>query len=309
MCIPYILVVLIYFFFLLHFFSLYHFALAQVLPFFRTYVIFKPCFTKPITDWRFQITMVKKWNITFPAPTGPEERRAYLYLPDSYYENPDKRYPVLYMFDGHNLFFDEDSTFGKSWGLKDYMDHSGTELIIAAVECNHSPENGRLMEYAPFSFDDPTVGYVEGLGKITMDWYVKVFKRNIDRHYRTLRDRRHTFIAGSSMGGLMSLYAITEYNQYFSGAAALSPSIWTNPEALEPMIRNAWLRPGTRLYMDYGSEELKNHPGILRLYQKFSSMFLMKRVFLTSRIVPYGEHTEGCWEKQLPYFISTLLYE
>lgn len=107
----------------------------------------------------------------------------------------------------------------------------------------------------------------------------------------------------------MSLYAITEYNQYFSGAAALSPSIWTNPEALEPMIRNAWLRPGTRLYMDYGSEELKNHPGILRLYQKFSSMFLMKRVFLTSRIVPYGEHTEGSWEKQIPYFISTLLYE
>lgn len=50
--------------------------------------------------------MVKRWKVQFPAPTGPEERTAYLYLPESYQWDSGKRYPVLYMFDGHNVFFD-----------------------------------------------------------------------------------------------------------------------------------------------------------------------------------------------------------
>jgi predicted alpha/beta superfamily hydrolase len=213
------------------------------------------------------------------------------------------------MFDGHNLFSDEEASYGKSWGLKDYMDLTQTDMIIAAVECNHHPDFGRLKEYAPFDYDDPVAGPITGYGKVTMDWYVKKFKREIDRRYRTLPDRRHTFVSGSSMGGLMTIYAITEYNQYFSGGAALSPSLWTHPEMIEEMIRSSWLKPNTRLYMDYGSVEMKNHHGMVRLFQRVTSLFIMKRVFLTSRIVPYGDHTEACWEKQVPYFMSTLLYE
>lgn len=253
--------------------------------------------------------MVKKWKVLFPAPTGPEPRRAYVYLPDSYYHHPEKRYPVLYMFDGHNVFFDKDATYGKCWGVKEFMDYSHTELIIAAVECNHNPNNGRLMEYSPFSYDDPIAGPVAGYGKDTMDWYVHVFKKEVDRRFRTMRDRQHTFIAGSSMGGLMSLYALLEYNQYFSGAAALSPSLWTHPDNIFSMIRNAKVRPNTRLYMDYGSQEMKNHMIMPRTYRKATSLLLAKRIFLTSRIVPHGEHTEACWEKQVPYFIASLLYE
>ena len=86
--------------------------------------------------------MVEKWNITIPELTGDEERRAYIYLPESYTNEPDKHYPVLYMFDGHNVFFDEDATYGKCWGMKEYMDYTQTQVIIAAVECNHSPDNG-----------------------------------------------------------------------------------------------------------------------------------------------------------------------
>ena len=68
--------------------------------------------------------MVDKWNITIPELTGKEERRAYVYLPESYFKSTRKRYPVLYMFDGHNVFFDEDATFGKCWGMKEFMDSS-----------------------------------------------------------------------------------------------------------------------------------------------------------------------------------------
>ena len=77
--------------------------------------------------------MVRKWNITIPELTGSRERRAYLYLPESYKADTERRYPVLYMFDGHNVFFDEDATYGKSWGMKNFMDSAGTNLIIAEM--------------------------------------------------------------------------------------------------------------------------------------------------------------------------------
>lgn len=111
------------------------------------------------------------------------------------------------------------------------------------------------------------------------------------------------------MGGLMSLYAIIAYNEYFSGAAALSPSLWTQPEKIESMIRSIRVRRNTRIYMDYGSEELRNHPGMKKEFQKVVSMLLKKNIYLTSRIVPGGEHCEASWEKQIPFFMNTLLYE
>lgn len=253
--------------------------------------------------------MVKKWKVIFPALGGPEERWAYIYLPKSYYTNPRKRYPVLYMFDGHNLFSDKEATYGKSWGLEEYMDFTDTQLIIVGIECNHSPNHGRLKEYSPFDFDDPSFGPIIGHGKDTMEWLTKEFKPHIDRYYRTLRGRNTTFIGGSSMGGLMSLYAVIAYNHYFSRAAVISPSLWTNPNEIESMIRNTRIRPNTIIYMDYGSEELRNHFGMKKTFQKVTSMLLRKNIFLTSRIVPHGEHTEACWEKQVPFFMDVLLYD
>ena len=84
--------------------------------------------------------MVKKWNVVIPKLSGEKPRRAYVYLPDSYEKNPDKRYPVMYMFDGHNVFFDEDATFGKSWNMNKYLVESKKELIcIPAAVTEFSP--------------------------------------------------------------------------------------------------------------------------------------------------------------------------
>lgn len=165
--------------------------------------------------------MIRTWNVTLPMLTGTQPRRAYVYVPDSFRDDPERCFPVLYMFDGHNLFFDKDATYGKSWGLADYMNATQTPLIIAAVECSHAPDDGRLSEYAPFSFDTSAPVQVTPRGRETMDWLVKVFKPMIDRRFPTLPDRNHTFIGGSSMGGLMSLYAVTRYNHIFSRAAAV----------------------------------------------------------------------------------------
>ena len=83
--------------------------------------------------------MVKKWSVSYPAVNGVEQRRVYVYLPTMYEADPERRYPVLYMFDGQNVFFDADATYGKSWGVADYLDYTDTPLIVAAVECNAGP--------------------------------------------------------------------------------------------------------------------------------------------------------------------------
>lgn len=251
--------------------------------------------------------MIKRLMVTLPALTGDKQRRAYIYLPKSYFKDTDKHYPVLYMFDGHNVFFDSDATYGVSWRLKDYLDYDKTELIVAAVECNHSKNHGRLKEYSPFDFYDEKMGKIRGLGSKTMKWLIESFKPYVDENYRTLSDREHTFIAGSSMGGLMSIYALMRYNKVFSRAAALSPSLWTDPEQLRKLIVRGRILDNTVLYMDYGSLEFDNHPGMKGLFRDFSDLFVDKGIFLTSRIVPYGEHCEACWAKQVPIFINILM--
>ena len=252
--------------------------------------------------------MIEKWSIIIPELTGKRPRNAYVYVPDEAMENPDARYPVLYMFDGHNVFFDEDSTYGKSWGMKDFVEATDLPMIIAAVECNHSPRNGRLSEYSPFTFQIPEMGHIRGRGHTTMEWMVNTFKPLIDRAFPTLPDREHTFIAGSSMGGLMSLYAVTAYNHVFSRAAALSPSIWFATRQLDRLLCQSHIRPDTVVYMDYGSRELPFHPNMKQQFAKVASRLLERGVMLDCRIVPGGNHNEASWEAQIPFFMNTLLY-
>ena len=251
--------------------------------------------------------MIDKWNITIPQLSGDTERMAYIYVPDEWEEGSDMRYPVLYMFDGHNVFFDEDATYGKSWGMAEFLEETQAPLIIAAVECSHAPDNGRLKEYAPFTFDDSKFGHVTGRGRTTMEWLVNEFKPYIDENFPTIPDREFTFIAGSSMGGLMTLYAVTASNHIFSRGAALSPSLWTSPWKIDMMIRKSRIAPDTVLYMDYGSEEL-GWRNMEKTFGRISARLLEKKVNLTSRIVPGGDHSEGSWERQIPFFMDILFY-
>ena len=249
--------------------------------------------------------MVKKWEVTIPQLSGQMTRTAYIYLPECYEEDELRRYPVLYMFDGHNVFFDADAAFGKSWNMTGYLLWTRKPLIVVAVECNKKGNN-RLKEYSPTTFSDAKYGTIRGRGRAYMNWLVKELKPYIDENYRTLPDREHTIIAGSSMGGLMSLYAATTFNKVFSRAACLSPSLWTNPEKLLELVGNAKIAPGTTIYMDYGSEELSNHPQQKKVLMDMSQLLLEKNVNLAFRIVPKGNHSEASWEKQIPIFMDCL---
>ena len=249
--------------------------------------------------------MVKKWDVTIPRLTGKRIRRGYIYLPENYDDNPDQRYPVMYMFDGHNVFFDSDATYGKSWGMNSYMNWTKKDLIIVAIECNHVG-NGRLREYSPIDFENDTLGRIRGRGKAYMDWMVKELKPQIDAEYRTLPDRKNTIICGSSMGGLMALYACCCYNQVFQRAACLSPSIWVDQEKVQALIAKAKVENDTCIYLDYGSLEIGNHEENAQALTEMAKLLLTKRVNLTFRIVPGGTHSEASWERQIPVFMECL---
>ena len=233
------------------------------------------------------------------------DRNTFVYLPDDW-QSSGRRYPVVYMFDGHNLFFDSTATYGTCWGLKEYMD-AHPQAIIVAPECNHEG-NARLEEYSPYDFVWQEYD-IKGRGKAYLDWMIQELKPLIDAKYPTLPDRENTAIGGSSMGGLMSLYALLQYNDTYSRAAALSPSIWVAPDKLSGLVGRAKLAPGTVLYMDYGSREMGNHDGIRREFSNLSGKLMTRGIHLTSRIVPGGTHCEASWEKQLPFVFHTLLYE
>ncbi|MBR5925913.1 MAG: alpha/beta hydrolase [Firmicutes bacterium] len=254
--------------------------------------------------------MYEEWEVTIPSLTGDEMRRAFVYVPDEAQQNPEARFPVLYMFDGQNLFFDEQASFGKSWGLLDYLTEHNVPLIIAATECSHHAEEdpcgGRLSEYSPFSFSDESWGSIEGRGEITMDYYVREFKPFIDAHFPTMPERRYTFIGGSSMGGLMTIYALMKYNDVFSRGAALSPSLEFSFEDIMDMIECAKIGR-THLYMDNGSKEMLSVKR-KRAYAEVAAALIKKGVYLESRIIPGGTHSEESWQNQVPFFIEALFY-
>ena len=252
--------------------------------------------------------MIITETVTVPTPAGEEERLAYFYLPAGYEKQPRRRWPVIYFFDGHNVFFDEDATYGKSWGLGKYLDAHGTQLIVAAVECDHSPDGGRLSEYSPYTFDDSYFGHVDGRDEEFMQWMINAFKPYVDDTFRTMPDRAHTMIAGSSMGGLMTIYAVTAHNDVFSRGAALSPSVGFSNADLLDTILGARIGRGTVLYMDMGEKELGGR-GRRKELMNVAEALLMKNVKLSFRVVPGGSHCEASWEKQIPVFLPALMYE
>ena len=248
--------------------------------------------------------MIKKWKVKIPALSGQMERNAYIYLPDDY-ETAGKKYPVLYMFDGHNVFFDEDATYGKSWGMGEYMNQSGKDLIIVAVECNHQG-NKRLEEYSPVDFEFPDVGTVVGRGKDYMEWMIEDLKAYIDRTYPTLPDREHTALAGSSMGGLMALYGVCEYNHTFKKAACMSPSFWVSKDKVLDIVANSAIAPDSSIYIDYGSLELPDHSSNPDALFSVTRLLLTRRTRVALKIIPGGAHNESSWEKQIPHFMEYL---
>lgn len=250
--------------------------------------------------------MIRVTKIQIPALPTQKPRRLYVSLPDGY-DACDTRYPVLYMFDGHNVFYDSHATYGKSWGMREYLKKSRRQIILVAVECN--PEGfRRLFEYSPWDFKAPKpIGAVQGLGNVTMDWFTDVLKPEIDRTYRTLPDRANTMIAGSSMGGLMAIYAAVAYNATFSRAASLSPSLWVNPKGMAELIKTTPLAKPTRIYIDMGTDEPRESAQLITAMFETAMLLSKAGAVVAAETIPDAQHNEAAWGKRIPVFFDYLM--
>ena len=236
-------------------------------------------------------------------------RTLHIYLPNDY-DSSDEKYPVMYFFDGHNLFRDSDATYGKCWGLETFLDQWPKKMIVVGMECGHEGRE-RLDEYCPYDSHGGFLGEIHGMGEKTMDWIVNEVKPWVDASFRTWPCRAATGIAGSSMGGLMAIYGVGKYNKWFSKAACLSSAIRVCRKQLLSDISN--VDPDTRVYLSWGTEESggkrvgRISPAALA-NREVAEVFWKQHAQATLYCQEGGRHCEADWEKQVKQFMEYLWF-
>ena len=226
-------------------------------------------------------------------PGLARKRQVRLYLPPDY-ATSNKRYPVLYMHDGQNLF-DEATAHAGEWKVDETLDalakEGRLELIVVGID---NGQEKRMTELN--AWPNPQFGAAEG--RAYTDFIVKVLKPLIDAKYRTLPGRAHTAIMGSSMGGLASHYAIAQYPQVFSKAGVFSPAYWTAQPAFDFMARHP-VPKDARLFMLMGEKEGGSMvPDVERMAAVVhKSGHPAANAVL--KIVPGAEHNEAFWSGEL----------
>ena len=235
------------------------------------------------------------------SPQRDTERDIDVFLPPSY-TRTRRRYPVVYMQDGQNLA-DPHRAFAGTWELERALAtlaDRGIEVIVVGV-----PNMGedRLKEYSPF-YDAKHGG---GDGDAYLAYLERTVKPRVDRRFRTRAEREATGIFGSSMGGLISLYAFFRAPDTFGFAGAMSPALWFAGRAMLAYIENDGAPPG-RLYLDVGTDE---GPGTLRDSRHLSAILERKGYTGPDRLRfvedQGGGHTEADWARRLVPALEFLL--
>jgi predicted alpha/beta superfamily hydrolase len=229
---------------------------------------------------------------TMVMPGLNRSRQVRLYLPPGY-ATTDKRYPVLYMHDGQNVF-DDATSYAGEWAVDETLNElaaSGQlELIVVAID------NGgeqRITELNPV--DHPKYGKAEG--KAYVDFIASTLKPYMDQHYRTLSDVQYTGIMGSSLGGLISHYAVLEYPQVFGNAGIFSPSYWITGEQVQRFESQSAAKDA-RLYFYMGASEGDSMvPDVERVYQAVLANGHAKEL-TQYHLVADADHNEAAWRAE-----------
>jgi predicted alpha/beta superfamily hydrolase len=244
-------------------------------------------FYKPVGG----ITGTIRYHHHFYAKRLKNERTIIVWLPASYEKNRQKRYPVLYMHDGQNLFDPGTAYIGVDW----QMDETADSLIkqgeiedIIIVGIYNTPD--RLEEYSDTE-----------KGRAYMDFIVSDLKPFIDSTYRVIPGRDHTGVMGSSMGGLISFYLIWRYPEIFSKAGCLSTSLLWNDGALFKEIENfTGQKPEIKIYLDSSGKGSEGR--MSPYYQKLKTLLIAKGFEDGKNLAYYfdkdGDHSERSWAKR-----------
>jgi predicted alpha/beta superfamily hydrolase len=240
-----------------------------------------------------------------PSLHSPElgnSRDVFVYLPPSYEKEPERRYPVLYMHDGQNLF-DDRTSFAGAWRVDRALDDAGRVGLDAIVVALPNAGRERINEYSPFI--DPRHG--GGRGETYMKFIVETVKPHIDGRFRTVPDRHSTGLAGSSMGGLISMYGYFQHPTVFGFCGVLSPAFWFAQGAIYDFMEQSPYVPG-RIYIDCGtSEGEKVHQDVRRACQLLHAKGYQKGRDLLCVVEPGAGHTEQAWSARLQRALRFLL--
>jgi len=253
----------------------------------------------PYSQWRGDagtgttVGQLEAWPQVY-SPELERERHVVVWLPPSYMHG-DKRYPVLYMHDGQNLFDAATSFAGVEWQADETMTALASEGIEAIIVGVWNTE-ARSSEYNPFP------SWWNGTGDKYVAFLADTLKPLIDGAYRTQTERKHTAILGSSLGGLVSLFAFFKRRDVFGLCGALSPAFWLGGILIYRFVRKIPFVPG-RIYLDHGTRETSA--------AKMRDVLIAKGYQL-DRDLRYvreegGEHNEAAWARRLPGAIRFLL--
>jgi predicted alpha/beta superfamily hydrolase len=235
----------------------------------------------------------------FFSPQLKNERTVHIWTPPAYRNEPSSNFQVIYMHDGQNVFHSETSTFGVPWGIDGTLTSLTGEkkvdrTIVVAIDCTED----RSEEYDFFRNGANYARFV-----------VETVKPFVDSHYRTLKDRNHTFVMGSSMGALISLEMLWVHSDVFSAAAGLSLPAFYENENLGKFFQNqaAPANP-VKIYFDHGDYGDDNfyEPSVKRFHTQLLSLGVDPSQILY-QVFPFAEHTEVAWARRLDIPLKFLL--
>lgn len=239
-----------------------------------------------------------------PIPQLQRSREVVVYLPPGYDREVQRHYPVMYLWDGQNLFNDATSYCGE-WHVDEICDALIRQgdippLIVVGI---YNGQEDRLDEQSPWPcpFQD-----VKGEGQRFTEWVATDLKAFMDQRFRTLKGPEHTGIGGSSMGGLTTMYAAYRFPEVFGRVMAMSSAFWFANKRIFSYVRERQKPEGSRIYLDCGYQE-----GAYRERKRMVRQSLEMRQILRSQGFqeghdlrwvgdPAGKHSEADWTRRLP---------
>jgi predicted alpha/beta superfamily hydrolase len=228
----------------------------------------------------------------------PYRRDLVVYLPPDYHSD-ERRYPVLYLHDGQNLFDPETAYVrGMDWKVDETAEsliRAGEIEALIIVGVFNTGEH-RIEEYTPTRDRKLGGGHAELYGRML----VEELKPFIDAGYRTLPDAHNTGLGGSSLGGLATLYLGFTHPEVFGKLAVLSPSVWWDNKAILKIIRATEPKPRLKIWLSMGTDESKSG---LRDANSLRDALVVKGWRegddLNYEVIPGGKHEEAAWAERV----------
>lgn len=235
-------------------------------------------------------------TFTIEAPQLKTTKKIWVYLPEGYSASAKKKYSVIYMHDAQNLF-DAKTSYVGEWNVDEKLDSLKAPVIVIGIE--HGNDK-RIDELTPFKNEK----YGGGNADNYLDFIVKTLKPYIDTNYRTKTKAKNTTIMGSSLGGLVSYYAILKYPEVFGNAGVFSPSFWFSNDIYtytEQAPKNK-----TRIYFLCGDKESEDMVAEMKKMETLLDRNRCYCLHLTkSKVVKGGEHNEKLWRDN---FVNAILW-